>query len=134
MATNKQLLNEIARFQAIAGLRPINSLNEDNYEEGVEMEEDMGKENGGMHTMPNGSMMKNSMMKKEDMGMDDEGMESKDRAQILSKVEDEYGISDAVQQFCGWSEEEAEGADGTNWDDVVDAIMMDPDMKAQFID
>jgi len=34
MATNKQLLNEIARFQAIAGLRPINSLNEDDFDNG----------------------------------------------------------------------------------------------------
>jgi len=44
MATNKQLLNEISRFQAIAGLRPINSLNEDAYEEGIEMEGNMGQE------------------------------------------------------------------------------------------
>lgn len=46
MATNKQLLNEISRFQAIAGLRPINSLNEDAYEEGMDVEEDVDMEEG----------------------------------------------------------------------------------------
>lgn len=61
---------------------------------------------------------------------EDEGGE---REAILRIVQDNYGISDAVQEFLGWDEEQAEDADGTNWDDVVDAIVNNPKLKASVL-
>lgn len=49
------------------------------------------------------------------------------RDRVLDIIQDNYGITDAVQEYLNWSEEDAENADGTNWDDVVDAIMDDPE-------
>lgn len=60
--------------------------------------------------------------------------EEAEREKILDIVQDNYGISDAVQEFLGWDEEDAENADGSNWDDVVDAIMNDPELKADFLE
>jgi hypothetical protein len=63
-------------------------------------------------------------------GIDDDEAE---RDKILNIIQDNYGISDAVQEFLDWDEEDAENADGTNWDDVVDAIMEDPELKARIL-
>lgn len=49
------------------------------------------------------------------------------RDRVLDIIQGNYGITDAVQEYLNWSEEDAENADGTNWDDVVDAIMDDPE-------
>ena len=64
-----------------------------------------------------------------------ESIEASDaeREQVLDIVQNNYGIKDAVQEFLGWDEEDAENADGTNWDDVVDAIMEDPKLKAEVL-
>lgn len=51
--------------------------------------------------------------------------------EVLLIVQDNYGISEAVQEYLGWSEEEAENADGTNWDDVVEVIMSKPKLLKQ---
>lgn len=53
--------------------------------------------------------------------------------EVLEVVQDNYGISEAVQEYLGWSEEDAEDADGTNWDDVVDAIMSSPKLLKTFL-
>lgn len=49
------------------------------------------------------------------------------RDRVLDIIQDSYGLTDAIEDFLDWSEEEIENADGTNWDDVVDAIMADPE-------
>lgn len=59
--------------------------------------------------------------------------EERERAIIMNTLENNYGISDAVQEFLGWSRRQAQNSDGTNWDDCVDAIMNDPELKAQFL-
>lgn len=59
--------------------------------------------------------------------------QEEERERILDILQDNYGISDAVQEFLGWDEEEAENADGTNWDDVVDTVMEDPELKARIL-
>lgn len=56
------------------------------------------------------------------------------REEIEDALRDNYSISDAVQEFLGWDEDEAENADGTNWDDVIDEIMSDPELLAGFIE
>jgi hypothetical protein len=61
------------------------------------------------------------------------GSVSSEREKVMDIVQDNYGISQAVQEFLGWSEDEAENADHTNWDDVVDAIMDDPKTKKNIL-
>ncbi len=62
------------------------------------------------------------------------GREGEEREKLLDILQDNYGISEAVQEFLGWDEDDAEDADSSNWDDVVDAIMEDPELKADILD
>ena len=56
------------------------------------------------------------------------------REEVENILRDNYSISDAVQEFLGWEEEEAEWADVSDWDDVIDKIMSDPELLAGFIE
>lgn len=47
---------------------------------------------------------------------------------VMEVVQDNYGISEACQEFLGWSKKESKEADGTNWDDVVEEILTNPDL------
>ena len=62
-----------------------------------------------------------------DSNAQDGETEEEIRDRVLDIIQGNYGITDAVQEYLNWSEEDAENADGTNWDDVVDAIMDDPE-------
>ncbi len=48
---------------------------------------------------------------------------------VKDYLQDNYSISDAVQEFLCWSEEEAKDANGTNWDDVIEEIVTDSDWE-----
>jgi len=55
------------------------------------------------------------------------------RSYVNSVVSDNMGTSEAAMEYLGWSEEEAEDADSTVWDDVVDKLMDDPEEMEEFI-
>lgn len=62
-----------------------------------------------------------------------EKIKQDEEEEVLRIVQDNYSLSDAVQEFLGWDQEDAYGADPTDWDAIVSVIMNNPMLKAQIL-